>query len=135
MELLFFAWRELRASLRARDSFGRYIAVDTRCAVAHVEVISKKRSISKRELARASWSPPRSLLNQEESGRNLTMLLYPKSFLIVWAAHSDKAAMVRVGFPVATVGNTPLPTRNRLGWSHDRCSELTTEFPLVVPMQ
>src|SRR4029077_12074321 len=63
------------------------------------------------------------------------ILPYSKSFLIVWAAHRDKAAMVRVGFPVATVGNTPLPTRNRLGWSHDRCSELTTEFPLVVPIQ
>src|SRR2546426_6250664 len=34
---------------------------------------------------------------------------------IVSAAHNDNAARVSVGFAVAAVGNTPLPTKNRLG--------------------
>lgn len=36
-------------------------------------------------------------------------------FSIASAAFNASAAIVSVGLPVATVGNTPLPTRNRLG--------------------
>lgn len=39
MELLFFAWRELRASLRARDSFGRRRGLLQEIAVRVVRVI------------------------------------------------------------------------------------------------
>src|SRR4030081_2093009 len=51
------------------------------------------------------------------------------------AARSDIAAIVRGGFPVATVGNTPLPTRYRLGWSHDRRFLSTTDVVLSLPMR
>ena len=58
---------------------------------------------------------------------------YPKSFVIVWAAHNASDAMVNVGLPVATVGKTPLPTMNKLGWSRElkdirRASLFTFDF-------
>jgi len=54
---------------------------------------------------------------------------------MVSAAQNANAARVNVGFAVALVGNTPLPTRNKFLQSQLRCLQSTTELLFAVPMR